>query len=116
MVFFLRGIVDVSRQATETARRILTMREEHRHAITENFGRAAGNGHRVLEYLYECPIVSVSNVQNLIGTTYAAANNLVARMVNHGILQEYTKQARNRRFMYQSYINLFHDTESEIGR
>lgn len=114
--FFLRGIVDVSRQATETARRILTMREEHRHAITENFGRAAGNGHRVLEYLYECPIVSVSNVQNLIGTTYAAANNLVARMVNHGILQEYTKQARNRRFMYQSYINLFHDTESEIGR
>lgn len=114
--FFLRGIVDVSRQATETARRILTMREEHRHAITENFGRAAGNGHRVLEYLYERPIVSVSNVQNLIGTTYAAANNLVARMVNHGILQEYTKQARNRRFMYQSYINLFHDTESEIGR
>lgn len=114
--FFLRGIVDVSRQATDTARRILTMREEHRHAITENFGRAAGNGHRVLEYLYERPIVSVSNVQDLIGTTYAAANNLVARMVNHGILQEYTKQARNRRFMYQSYINLFHDTESEIGR
>lgn len=114
--FFLRGIVDVSRQATDTARRILTMREDHRHAITENFGRAAGNGHRVLEYLYECPIVSVSNVQDLIGTTYAAANNLVARMVNHGILQEYTKQARNRRFMYQSYINLFHDTESEIGR
>ena len=109
--FFLRGIVDVSVQATETARRILTMREEHRHAITENFGRAAGNGHRVLEYLYECPIVSVSNVQDLIGTTYAAANNLVARMVDHGILQEYTKQARNRRFMYQSYINLFHDTE-----
>lgn len=109
--FFLRGIVDVSVQATDTARRILTMREEHRHAITENFGRAAGNGHRVLEYLYERPIVSVSNVQDLIGTTYAAANNLVARMVNHGILQEYTKQARNRRFMYQSYINLFHDTE-----
>lgn len=114
--FFLRGIVDVSVQATDTARRILTIREGHRHAITENFGRAAGNGHRVLEYLYECPIVSVSNVQDLIGTTYAAANNLVARMVNNGILQEYTKQARNRRFMYQSYINLFHDTESEIGR
>ena len=114
--FFLRGIVDVSVQATDTARRILTMREGYRHAITENFGRAAGNGHRVLEYLYECPIVSVSNVQDLIGTTYAAANNLVARMVDNGILQEYTKQARNRRFMYQSYINLFHDTESEIGR
>lgn len=114
--FFLRGIVDVSVQATDTARRILTMREKYRHAITENFGRAAGNGHRVLEYLYECPIVSVSHVQDLIGTTYAAANNLVARMVDNGILQEYTKQARNRRFIYQSYINLFHDTESEMGR
>ncbi len=115
LTFFLSGIVEVSRQATETARRILALREEHRRVITDNFGRAAGNGHRVLEHIYEHPIVSVGDVQGLTETTYTAANDLVARLVKHGILHEFTGQARNRRFMYKSYIDLFHDTESEAG-
>ena len=115
LTFFLRGIVEVSGQATDTARRILALREEHRHMITENFGRAAGNGHRTLEYLYEHPIVSVGDVQGLIGTTYPAANNLVARMVDSRILHEFTGRARNRGFMYQSYIELFHETRPEAG-
>ncbi len=115
LTFFLRGIVEVSGQATETARRILALREEHRRVITENFGRAAANGHRVLEYIYEDPIVSVSNVQRLTGTTYTAANNLVARMADSRILREFTGRTRNRRFMYQSYVDLFHDTEPEAG-
>lgn len=111
LAFFLRGIVEVSEQSTETARRILTMREDHRRAITENFARAAGNGHRVLEYLYTNPIVSVKEVQGLIRTTYPAANELVGRMVKCGILHEFTGRIRNRRFMYQSYIGLFHDAD-----
>jgi Fic family protein len=115
LMFFLRGIVEVSGQATDTARRILDLREAHRRAITDNLGRAAGNGHRVLEQLYQHPIVSVKQVQGWIGTTYPAANDLVARMVTSGILHEYTGQARNRRFSYQSYIDLFHDAAPEAG-
>jgi Fic family protein len=113
LTFFLQGVVDVSKQATETAHRILTLRETHRLAITEQFGRAAGNGHRVLEYLYEHPIVSVNEVQDLIGTTYAAANQLVGKFVASGLLMEVTGQARNRKFKYQSYIDLFRDDVGE---
>src|SRR5690606_6383699 len=51
LAFFLRGVVEVSDQATETARKILLLREDHRRIITEAFGRAAGNGHRVIERL-----------------------------------------------------------------
>jgi Fic family protein len=115
LTFFLKGIVEVSGQATDTARRILDLREAHRRAITENLGRAAGNGHRVLEHLYEHPIVSVNEVQGLIATTYPAANDLVARMVDVDILREVTGQARNRKFIYQTYIQLFNDPESEAG-
>lgn len=113
LAFFLRGIIEVSSQATETARRILSLREEHRRAITDSLGRAVGNGHRVLEHLYQHPIVSVNEVQRLIGTTYPAANDLIARLVNSGILREFTGKARNRRFMYQSYVDLFQGNESE---
>ena len=113
LAFFLQGVIEVSRQATQTARRVLSLREEHRSLITENFGRAAANGHRVLEHLYLHPIVSVVEVQDLIGTTYPAANDLVSRMESGGILREITGQVRNRKFTYESYVNLFHDNESE---
>ena len=112
--FFLRGVVEVSGQATETARRILNLREQHRLAITENLGRAAANGYRALEHLYQHPIVSVKEVQELIGTTYPAANDLVTKFVESNILTEITGQARNRKFMYQSYIDLFHDPQPEV--
>lgn len=109
LLFFLRGVFEVSQQATETARRILLLREQHRQLITDRFGRAAGNGHRVLEFLYRSPIVSVASVRSLIDTTYPAANNLVHQFVTHGVLHEMTGRKRNRRFIYQDYIRLFHD-------
>ncbi len=116
LIFFLRGVVEVSNQATDTARRILALREEHRRLIAGNLGRAAGNGHLTLEYLYQHPVIAVKDVQRLTATTYVAANNLIARMVTCGIVQEFTGHARNRRFRYQPYIALFDDdTDQEAS-
>lgn len=107
LAFFLRGVASVSGEATETARHILALRENHRSAVTAQLGRAAGNGHRVLESLYQRPILSVAEVQTLTGTTFTAANSLVSRLVKEGILQEVTGHRRNRVFCYTSYISIF---------
>jgi Fic family protein len=107
IAFFLRGVAEVSAEAAETARRILLLREEHRASITEGLGRGAGNGHKVLEALFDRPIVSVHDVQAVMGGTWAAANNLVHRLAQLGILMEVTGQARNRRFRYEPYVRLF---------
>lgn len=109
LAFFLHGVIEVSAEATETARRILQLREQHRAAITTKLGRAAGNGHKVLESLFDRPIVRVSDVQQQTGTTFAAANGLVSRLVDLGVLDEMTGYARNRRFRYAPYIALFSD-------
>ncbi len=107
LAFFLRGVIEVAGEAADTARRIQILREQHRTAITDKLGRAAGNGHKVLESLFDRPIVAVNDVRNLTGTTYAAANSLVSRLVEIGVLNEMTGHARNRRFRYQAYIGLF---------
>jgi Fic family protein len=112
LAFFLKGVHEVSQQATETARRILMLRETHRRIITDHLGRTAGNGQRVLEYLYQHPIVTVQEIQKLIGVTYPAANNLVNRLTQKDILQEMTGHARNRLFIYQDYIGLFRENEA----
>ena len=83
--------------------------EQHRSAITAQLGRAAGNGHKVLESLFDRPIVSVSDVQKMTSTTYAAANGLVSRLMKLNVLSEMTGYARNRRFRYAPYIALFND-------
>lgn len=112
LAFFLRGVAEVSRQATETARRILALRETHREVITAELGRAAGNGHRVLEHLYQLPIITVIAVQKLTNTSYPAANNLIKNFVKAGLLVEMTGNKRNRRFIYHEYLNLFSESET----
>jgi Fic family protein len=109
LAFFLRGVTEVSREATETTRRVLMLRESHRSEIADRLGRAAGGGHRVLESLFHRPILSVADVKELTGTSFAAANQLVARLTELGILREITGYSRNRRFRYEPYVRLFTD-------
>jgi len=112
LAFFLTGVAEVSVDAAETARRILLMREAHRKAVTEKLGRAAANGHKVLESLFDRPIVSVAAIRKLTGTTYPAANALTARLEDIGVLTEITGQLRHRRFRYDPYLKLFSDEPS----
>jgi Fic family protein len=113
--FFLRGMTDVSAQATETARRILALRERWREQITQSFGRAAGNGLKVLEQLFRTPIINVKKVQTITKTEFPAANQLVQRLVQLGVLKEVTGQARNRQFRFEEYVQLFaEDTNTSL--
>lgn len=109
ILFFLEGVTDVAKEATETARQIVALRESHRRLITENFGRVAANGLKVLESLYSLPIVTVGKVAAITGVSFTAANQLVNKFVENELLTEFTGQARNRRFRYSQYIGLFAD-------
>lgn len=105
--FFLTGVRDVSLEATETARKIVSLREAHRKSITNSFGRTAGSGLQILESLFERPMINVTEVAEKLDVTFAAANNLVNRFVSEKILVELTGQQRYRIFSYDPYITLF---------
>lgn len=107
LAFFLTGVAEVGAEAAETARQILVLRETHRSLITDRLGRVAGHGHRVLERLYQKPIVSVDDVRGITGTSFPAANDVVQRLVDIKVLTEITGRVRNRRFRYDPYVNLF---------
>lgn len=111
--FFLGGVSEVADDAAKTAHQILLTREELRLEITEHLGRAAGNGHRVLDRLFDHPIVSVTDVRDWLDVTRAGANNLVGRLESLGVLREITGYARNRRFRFDPYLHLFEQDGSE---
>lgn len=105
--FFLRGIGSVAAQATETARNIVSLREEHRALIINTFGTSGANAMRVLEYLYQRPSITVNSAKELLNISYANANNLIEQLRANEIIFEVTGQARNRLFFYSPYIDLF---------
>ncbi len=106
LAFFLRGVAQVSAEASTTVRRILSLRERHRTLVTERLGRVAGDGLRLLERLYRQPLVTVTRVQDITGTSYPPANRLVARLVDLGILEEITGDRRNRVYRYTPYLQI----------
>jgi len=109
--FFLSGVLEVSHEATDTARRIVALREEHRRHIVGNFGRSAGNGLIILEGLFERPMMNVNEMATKLGITFAAANNLAQRFVEAKMLVEITGQQRYRVFSYDQYVALFASRE-----
>ena len=109
LMFFLRGVSAVSREATDTAAAILRMREDYRARITDNLGRAAANGQRVMDRLFDHPIITVATVTKWLGITPAGANQIVNRLQGIGLLREITGYARNRRFRFEPYLRLFED-------
>jgi Fic family protein len=114
--FYLRGLSTVANEATEVARKIVTVREYHRELVRDHFKGRAANALLLLERLYQRPIVTVNWVQQSTGLTFANANTLVRDFTDLDILSEITGQRRNRRFAYEAYLQLFLDADDEMPR
>ena len=80
--------------------------EEHRQAISEK-GSGGLAGVRLLDYLFEQPIVSVRMVEKKLECSYVTANKLIDQLGELGLLNEITGQQRNRRYRYEPYLALF---------
>lgn len=106
MRFFLRGVEQVSSEATATAQAILQLREAHREKIGKERARSA-QGFELLEMLFGQPIINVRMVENHLECSYVTANKLVGQFVRLGLLEEMTGFQRNRRYRYAPYLALF---------
>lgn len=107
MKFFLRGVAAVSEEAIDTSRQIFALREQHTALVNGSLGSSAASGLRLLDYLYEQPIVNVRVVEKRLQSSFVTANKLVEQFVKLNILKEITGGQRNRRYSYVPYLSLF---------
>jgi cell filamentation protein, protein adenylyltransferase len=105
--FFLGGVAQTAREATETAERLFELREAHRSMIIEkNLGQ---NGLKLLSHLFQRPLVNINLVASLLESTFPTASRLVSSFEDMGLLHEITGQKRSRMFRYEPYLALFED-------
>jgi Fic family protein len=105
--YFLRGVIEVSQSATETARAMMNLQEKHRQLIGDKLRGRAAQGTRLLDYLFEQPLVSVPLVEKRLACSFVTANKIVEQFAELGLLRETTGWQRNRRYRYDPYLALF---------
>ncbi|MBI2908438.1 MAG: Fic family protein [Chloroflexi bacterium] len=107
--FFLRGVAETATEATNTARSIVTLREEHRSLVQKQ--RAGLNGLRLLDVLFERPLVNVKLVMKHLKVAFVTANKLVEQFESLGLVKETSGGQRNRRYRYTPYLDLLTEPE-----
>lgn len=112
--FFLKGLAELSHEATETAKIILRMKEDHSRIINSAIKNPA-NGLKLLERLFENPVVTCNSVATALGVSYPTANALVNEFCDLGILRFDPTVQRNKKYMYDPYVRLL-QAGTEIGQ
>ena len=109
--FFLVGIAETARDATRTAQDVHALRDELRTSLQEVGGSAREL--RLLECLYQQPIVNARWIESTIGVSQPAAGSFIRRLEQLDILHEITGRARRRVYRFDRYLDLFSRPMSE---
>jgi Fic family protein len=104
--FFLTGVHSVALDATETARNIQLLQEEHRNLVGRQFPGTA-TGLMLLDQLFRNPVTTAKKAAKIISRSYPVANQLIADFEELGLLKEITGGHRNRVYRYEPYSALF---------
>lgn len=108
--FFLEGVVSTAEEATKTASAIVRLRDEHRVLVqTSGFGV---NELRLLDILFQRPLVNPALVAQELKLTDVTASKLIERLASLRLLEEITGRRRNRVFRYTPYWKLFQDHDN----
>lgn len=111
--FFLKGVIEVSKEAVSTAREIIILKEKLTGQMFSNRVGGALAG-KLLDLLFEKPIVSVSDAAAHLKVTRQSALQLVKKFVQIGILKEITGKQRYRKYVFVEFISII-SRGTEIG-
>jgi cell filamentation protein, protein adenylyltransferase len=106
--FFLEGVKETSDQATQTARRILSIFEQDQRAI-EKLGRPTTSALRVHQFLQSKPILSVPLAAKELGLSAPTIRKSVEHLISLGIVREITGKKRDKLFVYKEYLDILNE-------
>lgn len=103
--FFLRGVVETAKQATDTAREILALVQTDRSRI-EELGRGSGSTLQVHRYLERKPLSVIPEMVKSLRLSTPTVTASLQKLEELGIVREITGKARGRIFVYDAYLRI----------
>ncbi len=106
--FFLDGVIETASEAIATAGEIREIRDKDMEKIQALSKRESESSLRVLNYLFENPIVSTKNIMIASGFSRAGAHKVIDRFVDMGILVEQKQEVNyDKKYIYKKYFDAF---------
>jgi Fic family protein len=104
--FFLVGVIETAKSSTTTFDRILKLKEQVEVQL-QTLGSRTANAQKVMNTLYQRPVVNAARVGEVAGISPASAYKLIADLERFGILKEITGGKRGKMYMFDAYLSLF---------
>ncbi len=107
--FFLVAVIETSEKGITTFKNILKLRDVVEGEKIITMGKKLKKAQKLLQFLYQKPLINVKDVEHLLQITPRPANEIIQDFIGLGILKEITGHKRNRLFLFEDYYNLFVD-------
>lgn len=97
--FFLKGIIEMSKDSIECILILTTLRNKFKKLIKPS-------DYWLLEYLETTPIIDAKTTSINLKLDYSKVNRTIIRFVDLGILKITNTSKRNRTYIYEQYLNV----------
>ena len=104
--FFLEAMIVTANSGVKTFQNILSLKQEMDTLIV-GFGKKAHNASKLMDLLYQRPILSISEIIEPLGVSKQTANVLIKEFEEKGVLKEITGYERNKLFAFDRYLTIY---------
>ncbi|NOQ32107.1 MAG: Fic family protein [Helicobacteraceae bacterium] len=104
--FFLEAVISTAKSGVKTFETILSIKQDMDEKIIK-FGKKAHNASKLIEFLYQKPIVTITEVANKLNITKATASSLIKDFQTNDILNEITGFQRNKSYAFTRYLQAY---------
>jgi len=105
ITFFLKGISETSEEAAKSAREIIQLKEKLMAELYKSF-IASIYAVRLIDLLFEIPLISTKEIIDKLKISKETANELVKKFEKIGILKEITGKQRYKKYSFKRYIEI----------
>jgi Fic family protein len=107
--FFVRGVAVQSRDAIARARQIQDLQSQWREQLTQT--RASALLLRLVDSLFDAPMLTIPQAQKLLGVTYRSASQNIQKLVKTGILHDAGATPEGRVFVARDILHAVAETD-----
>lgn len=104
--FFLTGVIETSKKGVQTFDKILQL-QKSMEILVKDLGSRSGDALKIIEHLYQKPIIDAKTVSAIIDKTMTPTYKLIEELEKLGILKEITGNERGRLYLFDEYLKLF---------
>ena len=105
--FFLVGVIETANKSTGVFEAIIKLKNNIEEKKMPKLGKRAPLARKTLNFLFSKPVITVKDLIDELQISKPTANAIVKDLVVQKILKEQTGFKRNRRFVFEEYLNLF---------